>query len=165
MNYRLTIGAAFSLFNIISCAQAKYGIKKVDAFFRENQPGNIRMDEQHNPINSGPDTVYSIYLETKDVAIKWVGAWKNGKPYSIVSTAIDETPYQVGVDKLSNQNVILEPVAGNKLWQLQLEPTENKSKPPVKTTTDEIIIKGKAGKKTIIQRIYSQVELTTIPSV
>jgi hypothetical protein len=165
MNQKTIIFISFLLISIISCAQSKYGIRKVDAFFSEHLPGNIPVDSDGNSLYPGPDTINTIYLETKGVSIKWIAAWKNGKSFSVVTTAIEETPFEAGVNKLSDKKIILKPAAGNKLWLLQLVKDETPSKSPVKAKPGEIILKGKSGKNTIIQKINSQTELASLPSV
>jgi hypothetical protein len=165
MYYRIFTGACLLLITIVSGAQSNYGIRRTDAFFTEHLPGNIPVDEQGHSLYHGPDTINTVYVETKGTPAKWIAAWKNGSSFSVIVTAITEIPYEVGVDKYNNQKVVLQPAKGNKLWLLQFEKKEIPLKPPVKMKAGEIILQGRSGKRTFIQRISSQIELAAIPSV
>ena len=165
MNYKAIISIGILLISTGSYAQSKYGIRKVDAFFSEHLPGNIPVDINGNSLYHGPDTVNTIYVETKGASIRWIAAWRDGKSFTVNTLAIKDTPFEVGSNKISNEKIILNPAAGNKLWLLQLVKKESSSKPPVKMRNGEIILQGKSGRNVFIQRISSQTELATIPSV
>ena len=167
MNYKVILSASLFLLLISmdSCAQSKYGIRKTDAFFTERLPGNIPVDENGRSLYHGPDTINTVYLETRGASIKWIAAWKDGRSFSIITLAIKNTPFEVGINKITNKKILLKPSPGNKLWLLELQKTETSSKPPVKMKTGGIILQGRSGGKIFIQRIGSQTELTSIPSV
>jgi hypothetical protein len=165
MNHKTIFAISFFLISIVSGAQQNYGIKKVDAFFKEHLPGNIPVDADGNSLYHGPDTIYTIYIETKGNSPDWTTAWKNSRSFSISTTIIKETPFEVGISKLTNKKIILKPAPGNKLWLLELEKNSISSKPPVKTKRGEIILQEKSGKKIVIRRISRLTELAVLPSV
>jgi hypothetical protein len=165
MKYGLIIFTCLFCISIASSSQSNYGIRRTDAFFTEHMPGNIRVDDNGQPVFHGPDTITTIYIETTGSPIKWIAAWKDGKSFSVIATAINERPFEVGVNKINNKKIILKPRKGNKLWLLQLEKKETSSKPPVKTKRGEIILQGRSGGKLFIQKINSQTELDSLPSV
>ena len=148
-----------------SFAQSKYGIRKINSFFIEHVPGNIRADSVGNPIFQGPDTIHTVYVETGSNTIKWIAAWKDGKSFSVITTAINERPFVVGVNSRTNEKIILKPAKGNKLWLLQFDKKATSSKPPVKPKRGEIILQGRSAGKLFIQRVGRSTELETIPSV
>src|SRR6185295_3874961 len=98
MKYRAFISIGLLLITLASGAQSKYGIRRTDAFFTEHMPGNIRANDNGEPAFHGPDTITTIYIETTSNAIKWITAWKDGKSFSVSTTAINERPYEVGVN-------------------------------------------------------------------
>ena len=165
MSYKIIMGAGLLLLCLVSGAQSSYGVRKVNAFFSEHLPGIIPVDNDGNSSYHGPDTIHTIYIETNGAFIKWTGAWKDGKSFSVNTVAITDIPFEAGINKIDNKKVLLKPAAGNKLWLLELQQKEHSSKPPVKIRPGEIILQGKTGRQTIIQRISSQTELASIPSV
>ena len=164
MNYRFFFLVCFSFLGIGSIAQSPYGIRRVDAFFTERMPGIIRADDNDKEVPFRPDTITTIYIEFSGTPVKWITAWKDGRTYSIMATAINERPVDIGVNKHTNAKIVLRPAGRNSLWLLHLSGTVV-TKPPVKPRPGEIILLGRQGKKTITYRIGSQVELESIPSV
>ena len=158
------------LISLLLCSPISFGqwftiIKRTDAFFVLHQPGMIPVDAEGNALSSGPDTINTVYVETSNNNIKWIGAWKNGKSFSILATEIKDSTFEVGTGKDSDQKIILKPARGNHLWQLQLIPERTGSKAPVKAKRGELILKSKYKRNTIIQQIKSQIELASLPSV
>jgi hypothetical protein len=146
------------------CAQSKYGIKRITAFYALRTPGNIPVDENGRELYSGPDTIHTIYIEVSGKnTVKWEDAWKNNNYYTVISTKITQVTFEAGMDKNSNK-VILKPATGNTLWQLSLSPSEIKMTKPAKAFQDEIILLGKYNGKKIIQKISKLTELVLPPS-
>jgi hypothetical protein len=164
MRYTLIFVWGLFYISFVTSAQSTNGIRRADAFFVERMPGNIRADESGKEVVLKPDTIHSIYLESGGSLIKWTSAWKDGQRYSITSLAMNDTPVEIGISKSTNEKIILKPGGRNKLWLLQLTKT-TASKLPVKAKKGEIILQGRAGKKTIIHRISRETELEPIPSV
>jgi hypothetical protein len=156
---------SFICIAISSCAQSKYGIKKITAFYALRTPGNIPVDENGRELYSGPDTVHTIYIEVsgKNI-IKWEDAWKNNNFYTVISTKITQAAFEAGMEKTENSKVIIKPAAGNTLWQLSLSPSETKTAKPPKSLENEIILQGKYNGKKIIQKINKLIELVLPPS-
>lgn len=151
--------------SLTGCAQGKYGIMKIDAFWTEHIPGTIPVDANGQSLYNGPDTLYSIYLETNGRKVEWDKAWKNGKAYSIVTTLITTYPHDAGFEKATGKKNILIPAKGNQLWVLHLAPIDQKTTVPAYLKTGQMIIQGKYGSKIITQIIKKETELSTLPSV
>lgn len=164
--FRQLFFLSFILIVISSCAQSKYGIKKVTAFYALRTPGNIPVDENGRELYSGPDTIHTIYIEVSGKnTIKWEDAWKNNNYYTVISTKITQATFEAGMDKTANSRVIIKPSAGNTLWQLSLSPSETKITNPAKALHNEIILRGKYKEKKITQKISNLTELVLPPSV
>ena len=149
--------------NLLSCAQSKHLVKKVCATYTVHLPGNIAVDKNENSIFPG-DTLNIIYVVTTG-QIHWTRAWKNGKDYSVIQTLITESPFDAGTDKMTNEKIILQLTEGNKLWKLQLVPEENLLLTPVKTLPGEIILQGIYQGTKMVQKIFKQTEIVSVPSV
>jgi hypothetical protein len=149
--------------SLMSCAQSKHLIKNVYATYTVHLPGNIVVDKNGNSISSG-DTLNVIYVATLR-EIHWVHAWKDGKDYSVIQTLIIESPFDAGINKMTNEKIILHSTKGNILWKLQLVPEVKFFLAPLKTLPGEIILQGIYHGKKIIQKIFKQTEIVSIPSV
>lgn len=145
------------------CAQSRYPIKNVYAVYKVHLPGNIAVDENGNEIASR-DTLNFIYIESPTKNIVWDAAWKNGTTYFIRPTLIDSNPFDAGINAITNENMVIHISDNNRLWQLQLIPSEKKLPVPSKIVHDEILLQGKYRGKTILQKINNQVKLHSIPS-
>jgi hypothetical protein len=162
---RLKYFLFYSLLSIgfFACAQSKYAVKNIYSFYKVHLPGNIPVDENGNEIPSR-DTVNLIFIESSKEDIHWDTAWKNGKTYFIIPTLIDTGFFDVGTNKMTNENMIIHAFAGNKLWQLQLIASEKKILQPSNILQGEILLRGTYNGKRILQKIKSQVELNSIPT-
>jgi hypothetical protein len=157
---------SFILITDSSCAQSKYGIKKITAFYALRTPGNIPVDENGRELYNGPDTIHTIYIEVSGKnTVKWEDAWKNNNYYTIISTKIAQATFEAGMGKIANSRVVIKPAAGNTLWQLSLSPSETNTSKPSKGAENEIILQGKFNGKKITQKINKQTELVLPPSV
>ena len=154
---------SFLSLGFFACAQSKYSIKNIYSIYKVHIPGNIAVDENGKEISSR-DTVNLIYIESPTKDIHWDTAWKNDKTYFIISTLIDSSSFDVGTNRLTNENMIIHASAGNKLWQLQMVVSEKKIPSPVNILQNEIVLQGKYNGKRIFQKIKNQVELNSIPS-
>lgn len=149
--------------NLFACAQSKPAVKNIYATYTEHLPGNIPVDRNGNTISTR-DTLNVIYIETTSEKIQWNIAWKNDKNYSILATLIT-SPFDAGVNKITNKKMILRSAKGNKLWQLQLVPGEKKSSAPFNILPGEIILQGIYHGEKITLKIAKQTELSSMPSV
>lgn len=146
-----------------ACAQSKYSIKNIYAFYKVHLPGNIAVDENGNEIPSR-DTINFIYIESPSKDIHWKNAWKNGKTFTILPTLIDAISYDVGTIKTTNEKMLVHVTHGNKLWQLQLIASDEIIAPPEKILQDEILLEGVHHGNQILKTIKNPVELNSIPS-
>ncbi len=151
--------------SLLSCAQGKYGIKKIRAFSAEQIPGNIPVDEKGQSMYKGPDTLYTIYIESTGKKIDWDSAWKNDRTYTVVTTLVAEKSLEAGTEKNTGKKIVLTPRNGNQLWMLQLVPAENKTRAPGSLKPGEIILRGRFDNKTIFQAVKGLTELNVFPSV
>src|SRR6185312_12800498 len=122
-----------------ACAQTKYSIKNIHAFYKVHLPGNIAVTENGDEIPSR-DTINLVYIESSSKEMYWKNAWKNGKTFTILSTLIDSGSYDIGTKKTTNENMIIHSTAGSKLWQLQLITSDETIPPPEMTLQDEILL-------------------------
>src|SRR5688572_32000507 len=88
----------FLLFTLASCAQGKYGIKKIQAFHRQIMPGTIRAPIEGETELPVADTLHIIYVETKGPAAKWETAWWHDKTYSVNANLVPGNKINVGND-------------------------------------------------------------------
>lgn len=146
-----------------TCAQSKYSIKNIHAFYKVHLPGNIAVTENGNEIPSR-DTVNLIYVESSSKEMHWSNAWKNGKTFTILPTLIDSSSYDIGTKKTTNENVTIHSSDGNKLWQLQLITSDETIPPPEEILQNEILLEGIYQGKKILQKVQNSVELNSIPS-
>ena len=146
-----------------ACAQSKYSIKNIYAFYKVHLPGNIAVTEHGDEIPSR-DTINLVYIESPSKDIHWNNAWKNGKTFTILPTLIDSSSYDVGTKKTTNENMIIHKSAGNRLWQLQLVASDESIPQPEKILQDEILLEGAFHGKKILKKVKNQVELNSIPS-
>lgn len=146
-----------------ACAQSKYSIKNIYAFYKVHLPGNIAVTEHGDEIPS-KDTVNLIYFESPYKDIRWINAWKNGKTFTILPTLIDSGSYDIGTRKTTNENIIIHATVGNKLWQLQLIISDGTIPPPLKILQDEILLEGTYHGKKIFRMVKNPVELNSMPS-
>lgn len=153
----------FSSVNYLSCAQSKTLVKEVHAFYVERMPGNI----PSVPSLIRIDTLITIYLETTTKLITWDTALKNNAAYLIRASLIEQTSFEVGKNKKTEEKIIITPREGLFLWQLQLELIEPGIVVPViqEITGKGIILKGKYKGKKLVQKVDKIIELAGIPSV
>ena len=148
-----------------SCAQTRNGIKKIAAFYAIRIPGNIPAVENGNEFANVIDTIHTIYIELNGKNIEWKQAWMANKIYTITAQLISKTPLEIGVDKVTRQDIVLTPSKGNSLWQLVLVPDKQTRPAPQKIKPGEILLEGKLGRTTIYQKIDNQTMLQRPPSV
>ena len=145
-------------------AQTAPGVKNVYAFLKLHQPGNIAADPEGRPLQEGPDTLYTVYVETDRPDIEWKKAYVNGRIYAITCSPVGTTPFRVGAEKRSGRKIFLSASKGNRLWQLDLGVTNEKPVHRQKITPGEIILEGKKENRKIIMKVSVVVELREIPS-
>lgn len=155
---------SFLSIGLFACAQSKMAVKNYHAIFMVHIPGNIAVDKNGNEI-SARDTVTIVYVETSSDAIQWTNAWKNGKTFSIETTPVAGASADAGLNKNTNEEIILKPSKGNKLYKLRLIPAEQKLQKPVNVLPGEILLQANYEGKKITQIITKQTEVVAMPSV
>jgi hypothetical protein len=148
---------------LLSCAQAKHLVKDAYATYTVHLPGNIAVDKNGNSISPGGDTLIVIYVAAKG-QIRWTGAWKDGKDYSVIQTLTTGSLFEAGINKTTNEKIILYSTKGNLLWRLQLVPGGTFFPVTLKTLPGEIILRGNYHGKKMTQKISKQTEIVPIPS-
>src|SRR2546423_13870525 len=128
----LCLSVFLMLNTMLACAQSEYGIKNIHAFYSVHRPGTIPVDPNGASLYKGPDTLYTIYVETLGKDLNWTLGWKIGKSYSVKTTLIKEIPFEIGIQKNTNKKISMSPVNGSKMYQLQLIPNGKNILPPGK---------------------------------
>ena len=149
MKHYLLILAAFSALG--ACAQTKKGITvnskakaangivKVQIFLQERMPGTLRVDDNGQPLTQGPFLDYKAIVETlSGKQPTFMKVWIDGVSYFATPIEV-KAPYTVGVDKSSQQPVVVNAKAGNKLWQLDLQKDETKPKQMKSSNTNTFV--------------------------
>ncbi|MBI5371511.1 MAG: hypothetical protein HZA79_05735 [Sphingobacteriales bacterium] len=148
-----------------ACSQAKPVIRKSYGYYSERLPGNIPADSNGNPLPGfGPDTTYTIYMETATADLGWDTAWVGEKTFSILAQRLPGRVIEAGMEKNRSQPAIIRAGKGTVLWRLDLIPQEPAPEKPG-IPGRQIIIKVRKDKKQFEIHIDSLVELQVPPSV
>lgn len=145
-----------------SCAQTKHGIRKIHAYSREQMPGNIPMPGLGIP--SGPDTVFTIYVETSDKKIQWDSAWRNNKTYTVETVWLTDNRAEPGISKSNGEKIVLKGDKKSYLYALYLVPAGQVLPAPAPVDQGGLLLKGRHDGKSFFQIISQLVELEAIPS-
>lgn len=145
-----------------SCAQTKHGIRKIYAFSREQMPGNIPMPGLGIP--GGPDTVYTIYVETSDKKIEWDSAWRNNKTYTVEAVWLTENRAEPGISKNTEEKIVLKGEKKSYLYALYLVPAGESLPVPASVEQGGLLLKGRYEGIGFFQIVSQLVELKAIPS-
>jgi len=150
----------------ISRAQLPAGIKHSYAFFSIHMPGNIAVNPDGLPMHAGPDTLFTIYLETGTAPPIWTSAWMKGRTYSVSCFPVTGSALEAGTSKASGEKRMVTAAGGNRLWRLELSPAEKAKMPPRMAKGGEIILlEGKSGRRPVVLGLNRIEELASIPSV
>ncbi|MBI3138629.1 MAG: hypothetical protein HYZ15_08605 [Sphingobacteriales bacterium] len=148
-----------------ACSQTKQVFRKSYGYYSERLPGNIPVDPNGNPLPGfGPDTLYTLYMETAAGELNWDSAWVGEKTFTIIAQLLQDPVAKAGIEKSGNQPVIIRAGKGAVLWRLDLVPVEPVPGKAV-IPGGKLMIKGRKGKKKFEVHISSLVELTIPPSV
>ena len=123
-------------------------------------PGTIAVDDNGRPLHAHRDTVFSLYVETKNNAVKWERAWKNGRSFTLIPFKITGKEI-VGPAKSGDKKIEMAAGNGNTLWKLELADDLQKQKPPKPATPDGILLKAKNGNQLLYIEIKSLTELAS----
>ncbi len=148
-----------------ACSQTKNVLRKSYAYYSERLPGNIPVDSNGNPLpGSGPDTLYTIYMETGTGELYWDSAWVGEKTFTVIAQLLQDPVVKAGMEKNGNQPALIRAGKGAVLWRLDLVPIEPVPGKPV-LPGGKMFIKGRKDKKKFEIHINRLVELTVPPSV
>ena len=94
--------------------------------------------------------VYKVFLETKmNTKPDWTKAVVGNKNYSVIETPM-ESPVLVGMLQNSSDSVVLRAKKNNKIWQLNLESTnETSQQNHTAVDANAIVLQGRCGKKKV----------------
>jgi hypothetical protein len=146
-------------------AQAVTGVRHVYAFMTEHQPGNIAVNPDGRPFHAGPDTVYTVYVETTAQDIQWKRAYIQGRAYTVYCRRVQKTPVEAGRTVQGGERIRLQAGKGGRLWQLDLGMTDEPPVYGVKGRAGEIVLEGRRGNKKMVVRVNKIIMLEGIPSV
>jgi hypothetical protein len=163
-NLRAAIFLFFFFSSILSCSQTKTAVKNVYAFRAVKNRGTIAVDENGKPLTPAVDTLHIIYVETDGQGIVWEHAWKNNKTYNISAMQVSERPVEVGKEKGTQKNILINPSKGTQVWILELSPSDHID-PPKGTNPATILLRFKVKGKTFYRTITNQKELSVPDAV
>jgi hypothetical protein len=146
--------------SVSSCAQTKNVAVRSTGFFMIPSPGTIMADENGQAIDPVRDTVFTLYVETKNPSVKWETAWKNNRSFSVIPQPLT-TALVVGETKSTGRKISLSPSTGNTLWQLELSDDQQKTRPPQSVSGNEVLLKGVSNKKPFFVKLSSLTELAS----
>lgn len=153
-----------SISALSSCAQTKPAIRIADVFADIKYPGNIPVDDNGQPLRSGPDTAFTMIVEAGKEPVKWGYVFYGNRVYTVIPTLVKKLPYEVKA-KESGNKIRLRPGTGKKLWQLELVPFEEYRKPPDTLRRNNFMIQVKYGKNSFRLVTDKFVEIDSPPSV
>lgn len=169
----------FMLLFMSVTAQVKIMVKKTYAFYVEATHGNfpkggindietiqndsIPLVKESTIIISTvkKDTTIIVFIETTSQVIQWETAWQNKNQFIITAIPVKSFPFHAGFVK-NGRELVISPVKGNYLFELQLSQAEGSILSPTKITIDKIILKGKYNKKSFIFKTEQLKELIPI---
>jgi hypothetical protein len=157
MKIFLLIGCFVVTLICTACAQSLHGIQKGYAFFKESIPGNIQVDEKGDEVKTGVDTVRFIFIEWKGKLTPAIDIvlYKN-KIFNASIFPVGQLQVEVGQEKISGENITLQPAKGNTLWRLALTPIGQSNS---QGTNNKIILKGKKNGQSFQWVIDKEIEI------
>ncbi|RYZ24002.1 MAG: hypothetical protein EOO16_02735 [Chitinophagaceae bacterium] len=146
-------------------AQAQCGTRNTQAFLRVIFPGTIPVDDSGQPLRQGPDSTYTVYLESASKNVADGYAWVNGKAYAAHPFRQDAAEV-IGKAKRSGEPVRINAATGNYAqWRIELTPLRSKMKAPAKAGANQVLLQLKMAGKKCTQTIRRITELSVPPSV
>ncbi len=156
MRLNLVFLAIIFSISMQSCSQTNKVVRKSIAYRSVRNAGTIAVDDNGNPISSGIDTAFVVYVETGSRKMVWESAEYNGNKYSIAPVIAAERPVIVGINKKTGEQLKFIPDAGNTVWKLELL-----SGQPIGIATQKgvILLKGKYGNSAFLYTIKKLTEV------
>ena len=139
-----------------SCAQPAF-VQNVQAYTALKKLGRMPVNLEGMEVSPEQQKLTTVYIETKSANPKWGNATINNQSYNVVASAI-KSPVEIGVNKITNKKVIVKAKPGNKLWLLELTPSDDKA-PKANSDTNKIIIRGKNNNKPFDIKVKKVTEL------
>lgn len=124
--------------------------------------GTIPVDVNGEPLHTGVDSSYIIYLETNR-QISWDSAWVDGKRFRVIANKLEDFPVKAGI-KSDGEELHLTPRKGYTLWMLQLDTNESPITAPP-PGNERLLIRGNYDNKSFIKGIDEIPVLTLANSV
>lgn len=146
--------------SVTSCAQTKSVAVRLTGFFMIPGPGTIMADENGQAIDPVRDTVFTLYVETKNSSVQWETAWKNNRSFSVIPQPVT-TALVVGETKSTGRKISISPSSGNTLWQLELSDDQQKTRPPQHVSGHEVLLKGISNNQPFFVKLSSLTELAS----
>jgi hypothetical protein len=153
-----------SLYSLSSCGQTKPSIRLVGVYADIKYPGNIPVDDNGNPMRSGPDTAFTMLVEAGKEAIKWGYVFYGNQVYTVIPSRIKKLPFEVKA-KESGNKIRLKPAAGKQFWQLELVPFTEYRKVPDTLRAGNFMLQVKYGKNSFRLVTGKFTEIDSPPSV
>ncbi len=152
--------------HLFSSAQHQNGIVRLHAYSAVQQRGNVPIDTNGNPVYLQTDTLYRIYVESKQLkdTVRWKTAWLDGRVYSVITAFDERKVIEIGSSTSNNQKIIIRVPEKNILSLLRLIPANIKMNPPQRIKSGEILLSGIYKKKTMFLKIDSIIPLQ-LPAV
>ncbi|TCJ19309.1 hypothetical protein EPD60_02505 [Flaviaesturariibacter flavus] len=153
-------------FSATTAVNAQCGTRNAQAFLEVRMPGIIPVDENRQPLRSGPDSSYSVFLESSSRKAGDGFAWINGRVYS-AHVSRWEGSADIGKEKQSGETVRLATAAGasDALWRVELVPVKKKMKAPAKAGANQVVLQLNFSGKKCTQVIRRVTELAVPPAV
>jgi hypothetical protein len=162
MNIRKGALCLLAVAGLACRSEAQCGTRNARAFLEVRYPGTIPVDENRQPLHRGPDSTYTIYVESANRQLGAGYAWVDKKTFRISTEEV--TVAEIGREKQSGEAVIMKPAKGYRLWRISLYPVAAR-KMPLKQVKGTIQLQFNNGGKTCTQTIRRITELKVIPSV
>jgi hypothetical protein len=143
-------------------AQVKNNVVKIYAYIQETIAGNIQVDENRNPINSGVDHVHYIYAETTGKLLpQWNTIYTHYGVFAIQAELIDSAKITVGQIKNSSKTATIMHKRGNRLWKLNLIPIKAATPTNISAllTKNDAVMLTQFGSKHFVHTIAKEIQL------
>lgn len=149
------------LIAVSSCAQQRKAVVKAYAFYMVPTPGTIPVDENGQPLEYKIDTVFSVFVETRNADMQWLRAWKKNASFALSSSRIKSGSIVVGASRPENKEIRLRAKEGHTLWQLHLSAEQKTVSAPQSLKGQDLLLQGKWKNGTVYHTIRSWTALAS----
>lgn len=109
----------------------------------EKLPGTIMKDEKGDPVPAKPITLVLVFAETKSNEVLWDTAWFEHKAWKLIPAIAEKGLFEVGLQKMNDEKVVIKADSGFFLYQLYLEPINRSFALPEQYEEGKILLKGR----------------------